>query len=80
MKLDWELCKKIVETADNLLYENEEFKRKYNNEKEYYEKVASEVQYSPLNTLSSEIHDNAVKHGFYDKPKEIGTLLMLVVS
>ena len=31
MKLDWELCKKIVETADNLLYENEEFKRKYNN-------------------------------------------------
>ena len=80
MNLDWELCKKIVETADNLLYENEEFKSKYNSEKEYYEKVASEVQYSPLNTLSSQIHDNAVKHGFYDKPKEIGTLLMLVVS
>ena len=37
MKLDWELCKKIVETADTLLYENEEFKREYNNEKEYYE-------------------------------------------
>ena len=37
MKLDWELCKKIVETADNLLYENEEFKRKYDSEKEYYE-------------------------------------------
>lgn len=81
MKISWELCKQIVDTADNLLYKNEEeYKRKYTNEKEYYEKVANEVHFSPLNTLATEIHDNAVKHGFYDKPKEIGTLLMLVVS
>ena len=33
-----------------------------------------------LNKLSKEIHDNAVAKGFYDKPKEVGTLLMLAVS
>lgn len=81
MKISWELCKQIVDTADNLLYKNEEeYKRKYANEKEYYEKVANEVHYSPLNTLAIEIHDNAIRHGFYDKQIEIGTLLMLVVS
>lgn len=81
MTINWELCKQIVDTADNLLYKNEEeYKRKYANEKEYYEKVANEVRFSPLNTLATEIHDNAVKHGFYDKQKEIGTLLMLIVS
>lgn len=35
---------------------------------------------SVLNTLSKKIHDANVKKGFYDNPREIGTLLMLVVS
>ena len=33
-----------------------------------------------LNQLRDEIHANAKEKGFYDNPKEIGTLLMLVVS
>lgn len=33
-----------------------------------------------LNKLAKQIHENAVNKGFYDEPKEIGTLLMLIVS
>lgn len=33
-----------------------------------------------LNELAKKIHENAVKHGFYDEKREIGTLLMLCVS
>lgn len=33
-----------------------------------------------LNKLAKKIHKNAVDKGFWDKPLEIGTLLMLVVS
>lgn len=33
-----------------------------------------------MNELAKQIHDNAVKHGFYDSKREIGTLLMLCVS
>lgn len=33
-----------------------------------------------LNQLRDEIHANAKEKGFYDNPKEIGTLLMLIVS
>lgn len=33
-----------------------------------------------LNELAKEIHDNAVNKGFYSKPLETGTLLMLCVS
>ncbi len=33
-----------------------------------------------MNELSQKIHKNAVKHGFYDEKREIGTLLMLCVS
>lgn len=33
-----------------------------------------------LNELAKEIHDNACEKGFWDNPKEIGTLLMLCVS
>lgn len=33
-----------------------------------------------LNELAKKAHENAVNKGFYEKPLEIGTLLMLVVS
>ncbi len=33
-----------------------------------------------MNELARKIHENAKKKGFYDKPREVGTLLMLVVS
>lgn len=33
-----------------------------------------------LNELRDEIHENAKSKGFWDKPREIGTLLMLCVS
>lgn len=33
-----------------------------------------------LNLLAKTIHENAVDKGFYDKKKEVGTLLMLIVS
>ena len=33
-----------------------------------------------MNELAKKIHENAVKHGFYDEKREIGTLLMLCVS
>ena len=33
-----------------------------------------------MNELAQKIHENAVKHGFYDEKREIGTLLMLCVS
>lgn len=33
-----------------------------------------------MNELAKIIHENAVKHGFYDSKIEIGTLLMLCVS
>jgi NTP pyrophosphatase (non-canonical NTP hydrolase) len=33
-----------------------------------------------INELCEKAHENAVQKGFYDKPLEIGTLLMLVVS
>lgn len=33
-----------------------------------------------MNELARKIHENAVKHGFYDDEREIGTLLMLCVS
>lgn len=33
-----------------------------------------------LNQLRDEIHANAREKGFYDNPKETGTLLMLIVS
>ena len=33
-----------------------------------------------LNQLRDEIHANAIEKGFYDNPREIGTLLMLIVS
>lgn len=33
-----------------------------------------------MNELALKIHENAVKHGFYDDKREIGTLLMLCVS
>lgn len=33
-----------------------------------------------MNKLAKTIHENAVKHGFYDEKREIGTLLMLCVS
>ena len=33
-----------------------------------------------MNELAKQIHENAVKHGFYDNKREIGTLLMLCVS
>lgn len=33
-----------------------------------------------MNELAKKIHENAVKHGFYDEKIEIGTLLMLCVS
>ena len=33
-----------------------------------------------LNSITKEFHERAKAKGFYEKPKEIGTLLMLVVS
>lgn len=33
-----------------------------------------------LNLFAQHIHIDAVKKGFYDHPREIGTLLMLIVS
>ena len=33
-----------------------------------------------LNQLRDEIHANAKEKGFYDNPREVGTLLMLIVS
>ena len=33
-----------------------------------------------LNQLRDEIHANAKEKGFYDNPREVGTLLMLVVT
>ena len=33
-----------------------------------------------LNELAKQIHKNAVNKGFYENPKETGTLLMLIVS
>lgn len=33
-----------------------------------------------LNKLSKEIHEYAQSKGFWDNPREIGTLLMLIVS
>lgn len=33
-----------------------------------------------LNEASKRIHEDAVLKGFYDEPREVGTLLMLVVS
>lgn len=33
-----------------------------------------------IDKFIKEAHDNAVKHGFYQEKREIGTLLMLVVS
>lgn len=33
-----------------------------------------------LNQLAKEAHENAKNKGFYDKPLETGTLLMLIVS
>lgn len=33
-----------------------------------------------LTELSKRVHQNAVDKGFYDKPREVGTLLMLCVS
>lgn len=33
-----------------------------------------------LNQLRDEIHETAKKKGFYDEPREFGTLLMLIVS
>lgn len=33
-----------------------------------------------INELARKIHKSAVKHGFYDKNREVGTLLMLCVS
>lgn len=42
--------------------------------------MKSEKQIKPMNELAKEIHQNAVKHGFYDTKREVGTLLMLCVS
>jgi len=33
-----------------------------------------------LNELAKQIHTKQVEKGFYEKPREIGTLLMLIVS
>ena len=33
-----------------------------------------------MNELAKKIHENAVRHGFYDNKRETGTLLMLCVS
>lgn len=33
-----------------------------------------------LNKLAQEIHQNAVEHGWWEKEREFGTLLMLMVS
>lgn len=33
-----------------------------------------------LNALAKSIHQDNVERGFYDKPREVGTTLMLVVS
>lgn len=33
-----------------------------------------------LNKISKELHKYAVKKGFWEKPRETGTLLMLIVS
>ena len=33
-----------------------------------------------LNQLRDEIHANAKEKGFYDNPREVGTMLMLIVS
>ena len=38
------------------------------------------MQPENFNQLAKEIHANNVAKGFYDKPKEKGTLLMLIVS
>ena len=35
---------------------------------------------TPLNALALKIHADAVAKGFYEKPRETGTMLMLVVS
>lgn len=42
--------------------------------------IAKGLKMKSLNQLRDEIHANAKEKGFYDNPKEIGTLLMLVVS
>lgn len=34
----------------------------------------------PLNELAQLIHRGNVERGFYDQPRELGTLLMLIVS
>ena len=33
-----------------------------------------------LNEIAKELHESAIKNGFWDEKREIGTLLMLVVS
>ena len=33
-----------------------------------------------MNELAKKIHENAIRHGFYDNKRETGTLLMLCVS
>ncbi len=35
---------------------------------------------SALNELAADIHDDNVERGFYEKPRETGTELMLIVS
>lgn len=42
--------------------------------------IVKGLKMKSLNQLRDEIHANAKEKGFYDNPKEIGTLLMLVVS
>ena len=34
----------------------------------------------PLNELAKEIHQDNIDRGFYEKPREVGTELMLIVS
>lgn len=38
------------------------------------------MNYKDLNELSKVIHQDNVDRGFYDDPRQIGTLLMLIVS
>ena len=38
------------------------------------------TQTPSLTTLANTIHNGNVKRGFYDEPKEVGTVLMLIVT
>jgi NTP pyrophosphatase (non-canonical NTP hydrolase) len=42
--------------------------------------ITKELKMKSLNQLRDEIHANAKEKGFYDNPREVGTMLMLVVS